>query len=73
MLRIKNAEVLEKSHKSLDELSSGQLFTFMGQSQLYLMTDDRYYISIPSGFSHFIDSESEDAAVTTVEAEITIL
>lgn len=73
MLRIKNEEVLWQTHKSLDSLTSGQLFTFVGQSQLYLMTDDNYYVAIPTGFSHYIDSENTDAAVNVINAEITIL
>jgi hypothetical protein len=73
MFKIKNEEVLWQSHKSLDDLTSGQLFTFVGRSELYLMTDDNYYVAIPSGFSYFIDSENTDAAVTMVNAEITIL
>jgi hypothetical protein len=73
MFKIKNEEVLWQSHKSLDDLTSGQLFTFVGRSELYLMTDDNYYVAIPSGFSYFIDSENTDAAVNIVNAEITIL
>ncbi len=73
MFRIKNEEVLAKSHKGLDDLMSGQLFTFMGGSELYLMTDDAFYVSIPDGFTHSIDSDNADAAVTLINAEITIL
>ena len=73
MFRIKNEEVLWQSDKTLDSLTSGQLFTFVGQSQLYLMTDDNYYVAIPSGFSYYIDSENTDAPVTIINAEITIL
>ena len=73
MFRIKNEEVLAKSHKGLEDLRSGQLFTFMGGSELYLMTDEPYYVAIPSGFCHYIDSENADTAVTLINAEITIL
>lgn len=73
MFTIKNEEVLAKSHKGLDDLTSGQLFTFMGGSELYLMTDDMFYVSIPNGFVHPVNDENADYAVTLIKAEITIL
>ena len=73
MFTIKNEEVLAKSHKGLDDLTSGQLFTFMGGSELYLMTDDMFYVSIPNGFVHPVNDMNANYAVTLINAEITIL
>lgn len=73
MLKIKN-KVAITGFLSVEDLRQGDLFAFLDEEEVYLMTDSDYFVRLPDGEMLDVYSENyTDRPIKTLNAEMIII
>jgi hypothetical protein len=74
MIKIKN-KVAITGFLSVEDLKQGDLFAFLDEEEVYLMTDSDYFVRLPDGeiFDIYGDENYPDRPVRTLHAEMIII